>query len=61
MKLSEARESVGKRVVYIHPETGESEPGIIRGIGERNLVNVQYGPKVWGTHHDNLRIDRSRR
>ncbi len=63
MRLSEAVENVGKPVIYTHPATLVTEPGIIRSvdIANRGLVNVQYGPNVWATHPDNLRLDRSRR
>lgn len=63
MKLSEAIENVGKRVIYTHPATLVTEPGIIRSvdIANRGLVNVQYGANIWATHHDNLTLDRSRR
>lgn len=63
MRLSDAVEHVGKPVIYTHPATFGTEPGIIRSvdIANRGLVNVQYGPDVWATHPDNLRLDRSRR
>jgi len=63
MKLSEAVENVGKRVIYTHPATLATEPGIIRSVdrGGRQLVHVQYGANIWATHPDNLMIDWSRR
>lgn len=63
MRLSEAVENVGKPVIYTHPVTLVTELGIIRSvdIANRGLVNVQYGPNVWATHPDNLRLDWSRR
>ena len=63
MTLTEAIVCIGKPVIYTHPATLVTEPGIIRSvdIANRGLVNVQYGPNVWATHPDNLRLDWSRR
>ncbi|MGM5068152.1 hypothetical protein EU244_025175 [Rhodococcus qingshengii] len=63
MTLTEAIVCIGKPVIYTHPATLETEPGIIRSVDRdgRQLVNVQYGASIWATHPDNLMIDWSRR
>lgn len=59
MNLSDAEQSVGERVIYVHPATRQAHSlGVIAGVDHvRGLVLVRYGDNqpVEPTHPANLR------